>query len=117
MRSVEIIHLPGCASSDLARRRVEEALELLGRHDVAVQLKQVGPEEAMAAGSPSLVLEGRDLFTTAEVAAGRACRVYVHSTGGAEGVPELGAVLEALRSGLASSADLVGTGSGKAQRS
>lgn len=116
MSAVEIVHLAGCASSDLARQRVQEALGVIGRPDVEVRLTQVGPDGVIPIGSPSIALDGRELFDSAANAGGWACRIYLDEAGRAEGVPSLAAMVKALRAGLETPTDLVGSVVGKADK-
>lgn len=116
MSAVEIVHQAGCASLDLARQRVQEALGVIGRRDVEVRLIQVRPDTVIPSGSPSIILDGRELFGSAADAGGWACRVYLDEADRAEGVPSLGAMVKALRAGLETPTDLVGSGVGTADK-
>jgi hypothetical protein len=99
---VELLYLDGCPSWQLARDRVGEALQRLGAVAAVVSLTRVTSAEDAAAvgfaGSPTLRVDGRDLFPGTPVAGcAAACRVYPTPDGpaGAPTVDQLvGALIE-----------------------
>ena len=95
---VELLYFDGCPSWQTARDNLEAALKALGI-EAAVTLRRVEtPEEAEAAqfvGSPTLRVDGRDLFPTASQDYTLSCRVY-HTPDGLEGWPTVGMIEQAL---------------------
>jgi hypothetical protein len=110
---VKILYFTGCPNWQTVADRVRTVLAELGRADVAVQgedVQQVSPLSLAWAGSPTLLLDGRDPFAAAEGARsadlavdgglqagpGRdACRMYV-TANGLEGAPSVDQLRTAL---------------------
>lgn len=82
---VRVVYFDGCPSWQIAHQRLIEALTRVGRSDTAVTLVRVGSDaDARAAGfagSPTILLDGRDLFPGAAIPDGLACRLYPTATG------------------------------------
>ena len=101
---IELLVIPECPNADGARELIEAALSDLCIHDVAIRTTVLAtPQEASArgfAGSPTILLDGRDPFPTRDAQAGLACRVYSTSQG-LRGVPELREMRQALKEALA----------------
>ncbi len=109
---IKILYFSGCPNWEMAAARVRTVLAELGRADVEVQAEDVHWASHLSsewAGSPTVLLDGRDLFAdrrpTPDLAVdgsrhpvlGRdACRIYVTETG-FEASPSL----EQLRTALA----------------
>ena len=78
-RTVTIQYVPGCPNVELARRNLDDALQLIGGPAPRVVLQQVDdPQQAEAegfAGSPTLLIDGVDPFPRPD-AGGFSCRVY-----------------------------------------
>lgn len=110
---VKILYFNGCPSWQTAAERLRLVLAELGRADVAVQVEDVHRTSHLSlawAGSPTLLLDGRDPFAAADgrpsaglaIGGGRhpvpardACRIYLTETGF-----EAGPSLEQLRTAL-----------------
>jgi hypothetical protein len=101
---VKILYFNGCPMWETAAARIRTVLAELGRPGVVVQLEdvhQVPNLSAEWAGSPTLLLDGRDPFAVADgpsshpVTARDACRIYVTEAGfeGAPSVDQLRTVL------------------------
>jgi hypothetical protein len=97
---VKILYFSGCPNWQKAAERTRTALVELGRGDVALELEDA---QGMAhlphgwAGSPTVLVDGRDPFAERNLAASRdACRMYRTATGleGAPGVDELRRALD-----------------------
>jgi hypothetical protein len=77
---IRIVYFDGCPSWQVALQRLDAALEATGHTGARVELVEVSsPEEAAAAGfagSPTLLVDGRDLFPGTEPMTQLACRVY-----------------------------------------
>lgn len=100
MRIVQILHVPGCHNLDLARRRVQEAINRLGV-DIDVLERVVDTEtlaaDAGMAGSPTILVDGRDVVDPGETGMSLSCRLYRTPTGH-EGAPSVDAIVSALSS-------------------
>jgi hypothetical protein len=103
---IKILYFSGCPNWETALARVRTVVVELGRTDVAVQVEDVHQASDLSsewAGSPTLLLDGRDPFAAAggppsadlRIDRGRhpvlsrdACRIYV-TEAGFEGAPSL----------------------------
>lgn len=109
---VKILYFTGCPNWQTTADRVLTVLAELGRADVAVQAEDVqraSPLSSAWAGSPTLLLDGRDPFAAADgpraaidsglnlvpSAARDACRMYV-TPNGLEGAPSVDQLRTAL---------------------
>jgi hypothetical protein len=100
---VKILYFNGCPMWETAAARLRTALAELARPDVAVQLEDVHQVPDLSsewAGSPTVLLDGRDPFAAADggshsVTVRDACRIYVTEAGfeGAPSVDQLRTVL------------------------
>lgn len=100
-----LVYFEGCPGVRTAEERLREALVLVGRSEVVVQRRMVTTaEEAEAtrfAGSPTVVVDGRDPFASADqaspaAAVGLSCRLYP-TPAGLAGSPTLDQLVEVLR--------------------
>jgi len=93
---VELLYFPGCPNVPAAREQLARALALAGlppewvEHDV--DASDV-PEHARGYGSPTILIDGRDVASGAPVE-GSACRLYPGSE--VPGVPPQRVILAAL---------------------
>jgi alkylmercury lyase len=89
---VVVQYFEGCAGWQTATARLREALRLVGLEDHEIRFQNVEtPEQAAQlgfAGSPTILLNGVDLFADANPSAGYACRIY-RTELGPEGAPSL----------------------------
>ena len=102
---IKILYFSGCPNWETAAARVRTVLAELGRTDLAVQGEDVHKTSHLSAewaGSPTVLLDGRDPFAAADgprtgpaIDGGRhsaltrdACRIYV-TDDGFEGAPSL----------------------------
>ncbi len=96
---MEVLHIDECPNWHEAGRRTESVLRALGHADVKVSYRLLAsPEEAsqtVFAGSPTIAVNGEDLFPSDRRTADLACRVYVTPTGLA-GLPTEEQIREAL---------------------
>lgn len=85
----------GCPHADLAETRLREALG-----DVSIRREMVDdPEEAERLefrGSPTILVDGRDLFGDPADPVGLSCRLY-RTEDGLEGSPSVAQLREVLR--------------------
>lgn len=101
---VEVLHIEECPSWREAGVRLEVALVEAGI-DAAVEYRLLEEPADLAgtvfAGSPTIVVDGADLFPAAEPIRELACRVYP-TPAGLRGMPDTAQLVTALR-GLAES--------------
>ena len=95
-----LVYLDGCPNWQLARQRFRQVLDQMGRADVPIsELRVETAEEAMAAGfagSPTMLIDGRELFhQSTEWSGGLACRLY-RTPAGSAGVPRVEDIMSAL---------------------
>ena len=97
---VEILHIDECPNWVEAGTRVEAALAELDRGDIEVTYRLLADSAAAAAvpfaGSPTILLDGVDLFPTDGRTSDLACRVYRTDTGFA-GVPTFAQLVAAIQ--------------------
>lgn len=96
---VELLHIVDCPNTDIAAANARAALDALGLGTVAVEVVTVRTEAEAAStqfgGSPTILVDGVDLFPTAPVRS-LACRVYATESGFA-GAPTKEQIEAALR--------------------
>lgn len=96
---VEILHIGDCPNWAEAGRRVRAALDAIGGGDVEVVYRLLSnPDEAREtafAGSPTISVDGQDLFPSDGRTADLACRVYF-TPAGLAGLPTEQMIREAL---------------------
>jgi hypothetical protein len=97
---VELLHIDECPGWVETGARLRRALELLGLTDVPVEITLIRTEEdAVArhfAGSPTILVDGADLFPSEGRTHDLACRVYVTDAGLAP-MPAQAQIIAALR--------------------
>ena len=97
---VEIRHIEDCANWEEAARRVRTALEVTGHEDALIITTTLRTQEDAArvafAGSPTITVDGDDLFPTDGRTTDLACRIYFTPSGLA-GLPTVGQLTEAMR--------------------
>ncbi|PZU31335.1 MAG: hypothetical protein DI577_05620 [Microbacterium sp.] len=96
---VELLHIVDCPNTAIAEANARAALDALGLGGVPVELVTIRTEAEAAStqfgGSPTILLDGVDLFPTAPVRS-LACRVYATGSGYA-GAPTQEQIEAALR--------------------
>jgi hypothetical protein len=97
---VELLHIDKCPHSAEARGRVEAALAGLGHGDVEVHMRLLqSAADTLGtgfAGSPTITLDGADIFPGGAPTNGLACRIYKTPTGHA-GLPTVDQLTDALK--------------------
>lgn len=101
---LELLHIDECPNSAKAYKRLEAALTALGRTDVEVHMRLLGSASDIKntgfAGSPTITLNGADIFPNGASTSDLACRIYMTPNGYA-GLPTIDQLTKALRnSGL-----------------
>jgi hypothetical protein len=96
---VTLLYVDGCPNWQIAETRLRAALDELGHPEVPVTRRLVAADvEADAlgfGGSPSIMVDGRDLFGEVNSPVGLSCRMY-RSGEGIAGAPTLDQLIEAL---------------------
>ena len=95
--NLTLVYFESCPHWRLALENVRDALHQLGRNQTVVLCPVHDEPEAIRhgmAGSPTVLLNGRDLFSGGEAAWG--CRLYPGAAG-MEGAPSVHSLLEALK--------------------
>lgn len=81
---VELLHIVDCPNTAIAEAHARAALDTLGFTDVPVELVTIQTEAEAASsaigGSPTILVDGVDLFPTAPVQS-LACHVYATGSG------------------------------------
>ncbi|MBG6218230.1 hypothetical protein IWX75_002711 [Arthrobacter sp. CAN_A6] len=97
--NIELLHIPECPNSEEAALRLTSALNALGRTDLKVHQVELASNSDIAgtafAGSPTIALDGVDIFPTGGTTSDLACRIYRTSDGIAR-LPTAGQIHAAL---------------------
>ncbi len=93
-------YFDGCPNWQIADARLREALDATGHEDVTVDHEKVETTEAAQrlgfAGSPTVLIDGYDPFTTPGAPVGLACRIY-RTPEGMRGSPTVEQLSDVLR--------------------
>lgn len=101
---IELLYIDECPNLAKTRERLESALAALGHSDIPVTMRLLESAADTAgtgfAGSPTITVNGSDIFPTGAPAGDLACRIYATPSGLA-GQPTINQITEALKnSGL-----------------
>jgi hypothetical protein len=81
----EVLHIEDCPSWEEAGRRLRAALDFTGHRDVPITFTLLASATEAAdvpfAGSPTILIDGEDLFPSDGRTSDLACRVYLTPTG------------------------------------
>lgn len=98
---IEILHIDDCPNTAEAGDRLRTALDVTGHENARIAFVLIGSADEAAglqfAGSPTILVDGTDLFPSAGRTQNLACRFYSTPTGIA-GVPTVDQLSEALAS-------------------
>jgi hypothetical protein len=96
---IEVLYFDGCPNSAEACRRTEAALAALARGTVAVMMRQMRTAQdtkgTAFAGSPTISVDGRDVFPGAAPTSELSCRIY-QTPNGLAGLPTVEQLKDAL---------------------
>ena len=96
---ITLVHVEDCPSLPVARQRLADALGRLGMAAVVDQRLVLTPAEAEATGfrgSPTILIDGQDLFPATAEPQGLSCRLYPTDQG-PQGAPTVDGLIEVLR--------------------
>ena len=96
---VEVRFVEGCPSLPVVRQRLRHALDAVGRAAVDIRLRRVhtdaDAEELGFTGSPTILIDGLDLFRQPDAVVGLSCRLY-RTAQGTTGAPSIEQLTTAL---------------------
>lgn len=99
--NIEVLHIEDCPSWVEAGNRLSEALNLTGHDDATIVYRLLrNPGDTAGspfAGSPTITIDGEDLFPSSGRTGELACRVYMTPSGMA-GLPTLEQLISAISS-------------------
>lgn len=97
---VEILHIADCPSWQAAGEELRAALDATGHGSADINFVRIeSPDQAAQlpfAGSPTIVIDGTDLFSSGDRSIDMACRIYA-TPSGLKGRPDRSQIEEALR--------------------
>jgi hypothetical protein len=97
---IELLHIRECPNSAEAAERVRAALAGLGQPEAEVRMRLLrGPGDAAGtafAGSPTITVDGKDIFADGAPTSDLACRIY-RTPAGLAGMPTTDQIRDALR--------------------
>ena len=97
---IELLHIDECPNTAETQERLRAALIALGHTDIPVHIRLVespaDTENTGFAGSPTITVNGADIFPTGAPANDLACRIYPTPSGLA-GLPTFDQIREALK--------------------
>jgi hypothetical protein len=96
---IEVLHIRDCPSWTEAGRRVREALAFSGRDTDVIHFRLLESVKEAAlvpfSGSPTILMDGADLFPGGERTSQLACRVYA-TPNGLSGMPTTEQIVDAM---------------------
>ena len=97
---IEILHIDDCPNWEEASTRLRAALDQSGESTVAIEHRLLRTSHDAShvpfAGSPTILVDGQDLFPSSGRTSDLACRVYLTPTGLA-GLPTVEQMVAALK--------------------
>jgi hypothetical protein len=97
---VSLLFFDDCPNWRVTGNRLREALDRLGRPDVPIEYREVSTAEQAEQwsfrGSPTVLVDRRDLFLDPDAPVGLSCRVY-RTEAGLAGAPTVDQLVAALR--------------------
>lgn len=102
MPKVELIYDAGCPNVEAARQQLRRAFQELGQPPDWEEWDRGAPSSPAHArqyGSPTILVDGKDVAGASPSDGAACCRVYRSGHGGLQGVPPIDAITSALRNG------------------
>jgi mercuric ion transport protein len=99
MAQVELIYDADCLNVDAARQQLRQALDSTGHRPEWVEWNRSDPESpayARGYGSPTVLVDGKDVVGVPPADEANCCRVYQDGSGQFHGVPSVEAIVSAL---------------------
>jgi len=97
---IELLHIHECPNTAKAQERLESALTARGHSDIPVHTRLLESASDTAgtgfAGSPTITVNGSDIFPTGAPASDLACRIYA-TPNGLAGLPTIDQIATALK--------------------
>ena len=97
---VSVVYVADCPNWQRAGNHLRQALDAIGSGDVEIRFvaveTQAQADETGMHGSPTILVDGQDLFTDAPAHTGLSCRLY-STTQGLVGAPAVADLMEALK--------------------
>jgi hypothetical protein len=82
---IELLHIAECTNWEATSHLLRAALDALGHPDTPITVTLIdspaSAERVPFAGSPTILVDGADLFPSGERTSELACRIYLTSTG------------------------------------
>ncbi|MEJ2346752.1 MAG: hypothetical protein P8090_15370 [Gammaproteobacteria bacterium] len=101
MTRVELVYDKDCPNVAAARRQLLHAFAEAGRVPAWTEWdtsRAETPDRVRGFGSPTILVDGRDVTGQAPVATDACCRIYAAGNAGERGVPPRASIAAALRS-------------------
>jgi len=92
---ITLLYVAGCAHHSVARHRIDEALSRAGCEATVTERLVTDATEKGFAGSPTILIDGRDPFASAGTVDALACRLYA-TTAGMQGAPTVDELAEVM---------------------
>ncbi len=101
MPDIELLWWEGCPSTEAALSELRRALDEVGLSEAEIRTREIQSEdeagELQFAGSPTVLIDGRDVADAAGQPIGLSCRVYRTRDGRISPTPDPDDLREALR--------------------
>ncbi|MEJ2347200.1 MAG: hypothetical protein P8076_00795 [Gammaproteobacteria bacterium] len=100
MTRIELVYDRDCPNVAAARRQLRHAIAEAGRVPAWTEWDTRSaetPDRVRGFGSPTILVDGRDVTGEAPVATDACCRIYADGNAGERGVPPKASIVAALR--------------------
>ena len=98
--NIELLWAPDCPNADTARRRLEAACHRMGLPVRWTERNLADPQTPASCrgyGSPTVLVDGRDVAARTPADSGECCRIYRADDGTFQGAPSVETIAAALR--------------------
>lgn len=99
-RTVELVFDHNCPNVEAARQQLRRAFEAAGQPAQWQEWERSSasaPARARQYGSPTILVDGKDVIGSKPTEGADCCRLYVSGRGGFQGVPDVEVIVAALR--------------------